>query len=197
MAPKSNQMLSMQNGTFSRSGEVIDWEYYDQATLAVATTVQRFFTIGLGSGATPKTLDVTNLTVGGMIPAGQRFVIKRLKLFYTTSAAIGTAAVQNIYSMLNQTTLEFLIPGKDSIFQCTLNNILGSSTNIALTPTAAGDNIPLNMPRFHGIYPLNTPIVLAAMTPFEVRVTHQTAVAAALAGHLLKISLCGELSRLS
>jgi hypothetical protein len=189
------QLSDLQRGTYGVGGEVLDYEWYDTATLAAATTVHHLFSVGLGGGATPKTLDATNLNVGGAVPQGQNWTVKRIKAFFSTNAAVGTAAVQNLYTMLERTTLEFIIPGKDNLLACTLNIIMGTATQFALTPTVAGDNIPVIQPKYHGIYPLSVPIVLAALTPFEIRLTHQTAVAAALADCRLKISLSGVLRR--
>lgn len=186
---------NLQQGTYGAEGEKLDWTYYDANPLAVATLTNRYFTNPLGSGG--KTLAQTNLTQAGAIPQGQHMTIRAIKIFYRTAAAKATADVQSFYTMLEQTTVSVKLQNKETMGQWTLQELLGAATLFALTPTAVGDNIPLILPKYHGVYPLNNPIVLAALTPFEVTVQHHTAVAAALAADILKIGLAGTLVRIS
>jgi hypothetical protein len=81
--------------------------------------------------------------------------------------------------------------------QWTLQEVMGANSLIALTPTAAGDNIPVIQPKFHGVFPLNKKIVLAALTPFEVTVQHHAAPGATTANDRLKVALSGILTRVS
>lgn len=196
-------LKNLERGTHSAAGEVLDWTYFDTLTVS-ATLSTNLFQVALGQGATPKTLDKTNMTVGGMIPTGQRFTIHRIKMTYISQSAYwasaGTANVQYWYSMLTQSTLEFKIPGKDSILTVRLDEILGASTLVADVPTVSGDNIPMIQPRYHGIFPLNKPIILAENTSFGVLITHQTAPNAGLyntTGDMIKIGLNGILERRS
>lgn len=186
---------NLQQGTYGVEGEKLDWTYYDSNPLAVATLTNRFFTNPLGAGG--KTLAQTNLTQAGQIPQGQNHTVRAIKVWYRSAAAKGTAAVQDLYTMLEQTTVSIKLQNKETMGQWTLQELMGASLLFALTPTVAGDNIPVIQPKFHGIFPLNTPIVLAALTPFEVTVQHHTAVAATLATDILKIGLAGTLVRVS
>lgn len=182
-------------GTYGLEGERLDWTYYDTATLAAATATHRLFTNPLGSGG--KTLDQTNLTQAGQIPQGQQLQVKAVKVMYRTSAVKATAALVSFYDMLAQTTVSIKLANKETMGQWSLQELLGAATLFALTPTVAGDNIPMILPKYHGIFPLNTKIILAALTPFEVTLTHHVAVNAALAGDQLKIGLSGTLIRVS
>jgi len=185
----------LQTGTYGLEGERLDWTYYDTVTLAAATLTTRLFTNPLGTAG--KTLDLTNLTQAGNIPQGQQLQVKAVKIFYKSAAVKATAAVQSFYDMISQTTVSIKLANKETMGQWTLQELLGASTLFALTPTAAGDNIPLIQPKYHGIFPLNNKIILAALTPFEVTVVHHVAVNAALAGDFLKVGLAGTLIRVS
>jgi len=193
--PTPSVLNRLQRGTFGSGGEKLDWSYWDTFVLSTATSVFRLFVNPLGAGG--KTLSDTNMTSSGQMPQGQHFTIHALKLFYIGNAAAATADVNTYYAYLRATTLEFIIPGKYTVGQWTLMELMGASSLFALTPTAAGDNIPLIQPRFHGVFPLNTPITLAALTPFEVQVTCQVASGAALDGDRLCVSLNGKLLRSS
>lgn len=190
-----SNLARLATGSYSAGGEVLDKTLYDSAALLSTTTVHRLFTIPLGQGG--KTLDRTNATVGGMMPQGQNLAVRAIKFFYVTVGALATADVQTLYTFLRTCTAEVLIPGKDALWQGTLLELSGISVAAAMTPTAAGDNIPFVSPRFHGIMPINTPIVLAALTPFEVRLTCNTASGAALDGDFVYVGLTGTLQRAS
>jgi len=183
---------NLQQGTYGIGGEMVDWTYYDTAILAAATLVHRLFTAPLSSA---KTLDITNMTQAGQVPQGQRLTVRNIKCMFSSNAAIGTATIQKVYDVFSKTVIELLIPGKDALLQVTLQELMGNASMVAVTPTTAGDNVNINRPRFHGIFPLNQPLVLAALTPFEIRITHVTAVDAAVADCRLKIGLNGILRR--
>lgn len=182
-------------GSYGTQGDMLDWSYYDEAVIAVATLTHRLFTNPLGSSG--KTLDQTNLTVAGQIPQGQKLITHAIKVMYTSNAAKTTAAIQEFYTLLARTTISIKLQNKETMGLWTLQELLGAATLVAATPTVAGDNIPIIQPKFHGVFPLNKKLVLAALTPFEVTVTHHAAPGATTAGDRLKVSLSGILSRIS
>lgn len=192
---RKEALETLQTGSYGVEGEKLDWTYYDTAILAAATQVHRLFTNPLGAGG--KTLDQTNLTIAGQIPQGQQIITRAIKVMYRSVAVKGTAALQSLYDLLATTTVQVKLQNKETMGIWTLQELLGSATLFALTPTVAGDNISQIQPKYHGIFPLNTPIVLAALTPFEVTVTHHVAVAAGLANDQLKIGLSGTMIRIS
>jgi hypothetical protein len=192
--PRQGTLERLQQGTHGAGGEIIDWSYYDTIVVAAGTTSHSMFSVPR-SAAKPQHL--TNMLLGGQMPNGQRHTVHAIKFMYTTSAVRGSALVQNYYDLLNQSTIEFFIPGKDSLLTVTLMELAGMASNFALTPTVAGDNVDVNRPRFHGIFPLNSPIILAGQTTFEVRLTHWVAAAAALNGDFIRLSLNGKLERAS
>jgi hypothetical protein len=196
MAKRTGNLARLAKGTYSEGGEVLDKELYDSAVLAAATLVHRLFTVPIGGGG--KTLDRTNNTVGGMMPMGQNLSIRALKLYYVSVGAFATVDIQVFYTFLRTCSVEILIPGKDAVWNGTLMHILGAPVLAAITPTVAGDSLPFaQSAAFRGIIPLNTPIVLAAMTPYEVRLTCNTASGAGLDGDFVYVSLCGTLQRAS
>lgn len=182
-------------GTYGTEGDELDWSYYDEAIIAVATLTHRLFTTPLGSGG--KTLDQTNLTIAGQIPQGQLLDVRAIKVMYTSGAAKATVGVQDLYTLLTRTTVTIKLQNKESMGQWTLQELMGANSLVALTPTAAGDNIPLIQPKFHGVFPLNKKIVLAALTPFEVTIAHHAAPGATTANDRLKIALAGILTRVT
>jgi len=192
---REQALLNTQVGTYGTEGEQLDFSYYDEATIAAATLTHRLFTNPLGSGG--KTLDQTNLTLAGQIPQGQLLDVRAIKIMYTSNAVKGTAALQDLFTLLTRTTVSIKLANKESMGQWTAQELMGSALQFAITPTNAGDNIAQLQPKFHGIFPLNKKIILAALTPFEVTVIHHAAPAATLEDDRFKISLSGILTRVS
>lgn len=197
MSASARQLVGMQRGTYGSGGEKLDWTYYDRFILdgTTPTLEHRLFTIPLGQAG--KTLADTNLTQSGMIPQGQHFTVHALKPMILGITTMPTIDVHLLYTILERLTVEIILPGKDSMGTWTWQEIQGCCTMIDLTPTVPGDNIPLIQPRYHGIFPLNTPLTLAALTPFEVRCRHHAAPSADLDGMKFKLGLSGTLRRSS
>lgn len=194
-----NALQSLQRGSYSNLGEKLDYSYYDTLTIAAAGTEFSLFQNPIGSGATPKTLSDTNMTMGGMIPQGQKLRIRAIRAEYLTHAVKATADIIILYNWLRAVTVRFFITGKDALYSKPLTELMGIPILFNVTPTAAGDNLLISsMGRFLGINVLNVPITLAAMTNFEVRINYPTALGAvSIVGDFLRISLGGILVRAS
>jgi len=185
-------LLNQQSGTFDSRGERLDWTYYDSQDLAVAVTEFTLFQAGLGTAG--KTLADTNMPQNGQIPQGQKFKIHNISVFLSTPR-LASADIVSLNTLLMETSTEFQIVNKRPMGQWTLAQLMGAPLLAPLTPAVAGDNEPFSsVGRFVGVYPINVPITLAALTPFGVKVVHHTAVAAALATTVLRVCLNGVLS---
>jgi hypothetical protein len=188
-------MQQLQDGAFGGDADVKQYSIYDTQLVINAAVTQRYFTNQLGSplGAGVKTLADTNMTTAGVMPQGQHFSAMAIQVMYTTAAAKATADVQSLYTFMNETTVELIRASKYTMWQGKLGELMGDALKFAMVPTVAGDNIPLNQPRFTGIYPLNEPIVFPALIGIEAEVTNHVVPAAALADDKLCISLQGLL----
>jgi hypothetical protein len=194
MSQDIQNVQALQAGGYGAGGDVLDWSFYDTEVITVANVVNRLF---IAPQSATKTKDFTNMITSGVMPSGYRHTVRAIKTFYTTHAALATASVQALFTLLKTSWLELITGGTKVVLELTLQEAFGASLLAAVTPTAAGDNLPFPQPRFHGIFPLNYPLPISANMPFEVKVTHSAAIAAALAGDWLMISLAGKLERLS
>lgn len=179
-------------GTYSAGGDAIDWSYYDTNEVPSATGAVRYFVNPIGQNG--KTLADTNMIAAGQIPKAQHHLVTHIKTFYCSAETHGTSDLQAYYTLLKQTTVEVVIANKYYYGQWCLQELLGAASLFAIEPTAAGDNISQIQPRFHGIFPLNTPIPLAENTNFELRVTYHATPGEYLVEDLLMLSLYGKLS---
>lgn len=197
MAKKRNALQKLQDASaYSRTAaEVLDFSYYDTISVLSTILTHRYYVVPLGQAG--KTLADTNMVLAGLLPQGQNMTVKAIKIFYTTDSAFATADLQLFYTMIKNTTLEFIVPGKENLGQWNLQEIIGQSTMIPVIPTVAGDNIPINQPRWHGVFPLNRSIRIGATQAFEVRLQHHVAPDASLDGNKMMVSLYGKLIRMS
>lgn len=195
MAKSQIQKLADKGAYSSSASEKLEWSYYDTVSLVSTTLVHRYFVNPIGSGG--KTLADTNFTLAGQLPQGQNFTFHAIKVFYWADAQYATANILQFYQLLYETTVEIIITGKDSMGTWTLIELLGASTLTGLTPTVGGDNEPIILPSFKGIYPLNIPIQIGGTGSIELRMTHQVAPNAALDGDKVRLSLQGKLVRAS
>jgi len=188
------QKMSESSSYSKKSAEVLDYSYYDTMALS-ATNTNRLFVIPLGQAG--KTKSDTNFTLAGTLPQGQNFKIFVLKLFYLSQVARSTAELLMWYKMLFETTIEFRIPGKDSMGIWTLAEAFGLPALFNLVPTNGGDNIPMIQPAITGKILFNNPLKIGSVQSFEIIVEHTVPVNPALYTDKLKISLNGRLIRLS
>lgn len=185
-----NQMLQSGSYVNDVTGSR-DFSYYDDMVIAAAVGTTTLFRNPIGVGG--KTLADTNMVTAGILPSTQKLTVKAIKVFYATVDAFATVDLQAFYTMLRSTTFELQVSNKPVDIQLNLMELFGISLAAAFTPTVAGDNLPMILPRFHGIFPLNRPIVLQGNVQFEVRMSHWVAPGAGLVGDFLFISLNGDL----
>jgi len=190
---RANALEKLQIGSYGTEGNETDWTYYDTLIMAAATAQHRMFTDPLGAGG--KTYAMTNLTVAGQIPQAQMMEVMAIKVMYTSSAAKVVADLETLFLMLNNTTLALKLSNKDHTFIYTLQELLGTALQFDVAPIAPVLAWSQPQPKFHGIFPLNKKVVLAALTPFEVQIVHHVAPGAALNGDFLRVGLAGILTR--
>lgn len=191
------RMAALQNtqtGMYGTQGDAIDWTYWDAVTIDPLVLEHRMF-VEPQSGTKP--LWLTNMVNSGQIPQGQKLTVGAIKVFYGSRAAKATADVTSLYQTLEQTTIDIQLGNKSSYGQWRLQELLGAASLFDLVPTAAGDNIPLIQPRFHGIFPLNIPIVIAAVGTFHIELRHWIAPDEALEDDKIWIGLAGILEKVS
>lgn len=190
---RQSTLSKLQVGSYGTEGDEAEWTYYDRIILATATLNHRMFTNPVGAGG--KTLADTNLQVAGQIPQAQSMEVSAIKVMYASSAVKDETDLQLLYDMFDETTVAIKLSNKEYTGIWSLQELLGACLLWQMTPSTAGDNIPQILPKFHGIFPLNRKIVLAALTPFEVTITHHVAANTALDGDHLRIGLSGILTR--
>ena len=183
-------------GSYSdKEANVIDWTYWDSLILASGTNNHRLFTIPFGQAG--KTKAQTTWINANNLPQGQSFDGYALKIFYRGIAARDSENVQMIYDVLFNTVATIKVPGKDSLGEWLLAELMGLSMGVHLIPTVGGDNIPLALPKFTGVFPLNKKLTIGSNQTIEIDITHYVTPNAELDGDKIYIGINGLLLRLS
>lgn len=197
MAPRPALQRLADDSAYSKvAAERLDWTYWDSFSMLSTTLIHRMFVDPLGSGG--KTLAQTNMTKGGALPQGQNMRIKAIKFEYMNYGGVWDETdLLNWFKMIVDTTISIKIPGKDSLGQWTLSEIMGISLMAQITPSVAGDNISQPQTKFVGIFPLNKAIKWGAIQSYEIEVTHHVAPNANLDSDRVKLGMNGRLIRMS
>ncbi|RQW04070.1 hypothetical protein EH223_08495 [candidate division KSB1 bacterium] len=191
---------ALAKGTSSNYGVINDTPFYDTALCAVATTEHRLFSSGIGKpftgAAVTKMKCDTNLTSEG-IGNTERFRVKGIGISYYCISIVTNQTLLDILDTLNNTVVEFFVNNKPSQFTAPLSLVMGMNFNVVHLPTVAGDNVNSHVHSSgKAFYPINSDIVLAANTKYEVIMTHTAATVAAQAGDKIRVTLAGLWERL-
>jgi len=172
----SMALKNLQRGARTPQGESLQWGYYDTLKLSNAVRDYDFFLAGLGAnyGGVNKTEAQTNLPSSGTIPQGHRLWIYDIHVSYFSHEAKPTTFIQDLYAFIWGAWTKLGIVGKDAMLFLPLSEYVGQVLYAAITPTAAGDNLPFTQGIFKGIYPLSKPIVLPALQNFSLKLTANT-----------------------
>jgi len=199
LVPQNNNLAQ---GTYGKALNRFDHIYYDRFTVLNSVPEHNMFTTALGGNdeyGVPKTLADTNMQVGGSLPKGQRFTVHGFKIDLVTglSTALAATSIKYLYYLLADTTVQFKISGQDPVFTMDMQDMLGACTLLAFTQAATGDNIPLILPKYRGIVPINIPIVLSEQTNFGINVkhAHNGNYTSAVDGIFIKVGMVGVLER--
>jgi len=128
---KMQEAISMgRGGSYSKSRDAIKHYLYDTRIIPAATADFTFFSQPIGAvfGAGVKTINETNLTDSGKLPAGQTFLVEAISLSMiswvpTTEETPGDLA-EAWYNMLHSSVFEIRIAGRDFDFQTPGSNFV-------------------------------------------------------------------------
>jgi len=189
---------ALQTGTYRKGGDLIDWTLWDRLTLANATLRHTLFQNGIGTvvAGAARNLADTNVEGSQGIPAGSKLYVRALVLIYQSKAIKTSATMQDVHEMLQETSFNIHVRGKDSQGQWIGDELMGVPVSGVVFETTEVITHP-SIGTFAGVKLLNLPIVLAAQTYFDVQVEHHVAPSADIDDDKVKFGLAGILERLS
>jgi hypothetical protein len=208
--PPNIEQLQTYNVNRAGQPEVIWQPLYDYQTYAMAGATQMtFFQRSVGSSGT--TYADTNMTVGGMLPRPQEFLITGIQVYFKPAGAVNRSALAAATVLENwndindvifaSNFLKLFIGSKDYLTDGPLGKfppVFGISGAAAYmgTTTADMNGRATDYAKATGRYYSITPVKIPANQNFNVSLNWPTAAAAAAAG-LIGVILDGFLYRLS
>lgn len=168
--------------------DVYDATLYDEVTISDTIRETRMFQQSI---AGTKNLSQTNMRSNGFVPQGKRFTIHGIKFSYVSASLKSTTQFLDFIKLLNRTTIQFYLNGKEDFGTWTALEIAGISIACPTQDvTTSNFSTQLYEPTSR-VHPLNNAIVLASQQLFEMVLTHHTLPAMHLNGDLLKIGMIG------
>lgn len=193
-------LAALHTGTYTKQGDIIDWTLWDRFVLNNAVLQHTMFQDGRGSvvAGAARTLADTSVEGSQAIPQGSKLYVRAIVLILQPKAMLTEATYQNHMAMLQETTMNVHVRGKDTQGQWALDEIMAVPIAAALSHSAAGSFvIGASTPKAVGVKLLNLPIILASQVHFSVDIVHHVAPDAAIDDDLVKVGLAGILERLS
>jgi hypothetical protein len=184
----NNQTIKMQYkelfaalniGAYNGTAELIQAETYDRFTITAAdvTAARKEFKLFTGVQGTSKTIIDTNFEGSGVVPQGQHYQIKALSLVvaYQDNTPPTAAVLQELLKNLENSILRVTIANKAPTLIIPLSRLLGMSLmSMATNTTTVTDSTFRQIS--NGVYAVNIPVVLPALTSFEMAILFQDAV---------------------
>lgn len=165
--PTALQIL--EQGTYANvGGELREWSHDDTFKITAGIREYILFTTQKGTPGNPQGL--TNNPGAGMVPNSTHWAFDALQLIYSPNKQVKSQ--QEYLDMRDwffRTRLYMEIENKSPMHELRLCEIFKQTLPIVVTGAAAGDNITERSPG-DGIRPLFVPLVLAAQTPYSVRI---------------------------
>jgi len=192
----------LQKGTYGGNAEIMAWSFYDSFQLKSTANSYTLFQVPVGavdpSTGVQKKLSKTNMTGnGGSMPQAQNFEAHGIKFHIRATSPLNTAAYKKVLDVIANSTIRMKIQGKDNLLLLNCQEAMGIASLIEVVPTASGDYIQSIQPRVTGLYRLNIPVTIAALTSFELEIVHHVPVDSSLdaLGIEFMVSLEGQLVR--
>lgn len=194
------------NSQYKGKKESIGWMYWDTLQYTSAATLQLVF-----FAAQRATLDLSNMTLGGQLPAPNAFLLRGLRFFLkqrprsTAKAALGAVqpgAIDNIQQLHNTGVLQILIGAKEyGPYPLWLIpsgggafGVIASDGDVA-SPGEIQDYAISGAPDARNSFTLAVPIFIAPQINFSATLTWPAAITLAGGNTNISIGFEGDLIR--
>jgi hypothetical protein len=189
-----NRAIRLDDGTWGEGGEELHYPVYDRMRMSAASAVQSRTLFKNAVGTTREgsvlTYADTNIEKSESIPASQKWTFWKLQLWYLSSTAKSDVLIQNILDYFRTTTVRCVINSKDDIFRLPLWKFLGSPQMVSAPAVTVNSRFPQSI--YTGAWELKIPIVLQALTDWEVKIEPLVASVAGLDNDFIAFEFDGE-----
>lgn len=195
--PMLNRAIMLEDGTWGPGGDLLHYPVYDRMRMlnSLAVNARTLFKTAVGQQREGVTLTYadTNIEKSESIPSSQKWTFHRLTCFYLAEEARTDAEIASILAYFRTTTIRCIINSKDDMFRLPLWKFMGSPQMISAPAVTVNSRYPQAI--FTGSWEIKVPIVLQALTDWEVRVEPLVASAAGLDNDFIGFEFDGERAR--
>lgn len=195
--PILQRAIRLDDGTWGPGGEVLHYPVYDRMRMlnAQGTNTRSLFKTAVGQTREGNTLTPadTNIEKSESIPSSQKWTFWKFTVQYIAEETRTDAEVIDILDYMRTTTIQCIINSKDAMFKLPLWKFFGSPQLVSAPAVTVNSRYPQAM--FTGAWELKVPIVLQALTDWEVKVFPLVASAAGLDNDFLAMEFDGERAR--
>jgi hypothetical protein len=159
-------------GSYQGSRDTNDLLVWDALPFSTTQQEYSFFTQPIGSGATPKSRQSTNMIDTGKMPFGQDVVVRAIGFHYVPKVVDTTLTtrVQAFYTVMEESYVQFQIIGREFEFESPgdgwLPNVAISSS---ITGTQGVSHARIGDFQYHGWYVLKQPVPVTMLVSFRLR----------------------------
>lgn len=185
--PLDNDAMNLNGGTWGLGGEDLDYPVYDRVLMdsTIAAGVPRTMfnqAVGTDREGVKLTYADTNIEAPN-VPNSQKFGFKKLYVVYMGAAVRDQAGFQLILNYFRQSTIRFNIDSKADMFRLPMWRFAGA-LQVVVAPAATIDT-KIPSPMWTGIWEIQVPLILQALTIFKLVLEPQAASDAVLNGDKL------------
>jgi len=192
-----NRAVRLDDGTWGEGGELLHYPIYDRMRMlnSQGVNTRSLFKNAVGTTREGNNLTYadTNIEKSESIPSSQKWTLWKMTVFYIAEETRTDAEIVAILDYFRRTTVRLIINSKDDMFRLPLWKFMGSPQLVSAPAATINSRYPNAL--FTGAWELKVPIVLQALTDWEVRVEPLVASAAGLDNDFIGIEFDGERAR--
>ncbi len=195
--PSINRDINLNQGTWGLGGESLQYPVYDRMrmlnSLAVGTRTLFNTAVGQQRENVVLTFADTNIEKSESIPSSQKWIFRKITVGYVASEVRTDAEIVSILDYMRTSTFRLNINSKDDMLRLPLWMFFGSPQLVSAPAATINSSSPHAL--FTGVFTLEIPIVLQALTDWKILVEPLVASAAGLDNDFLTFIIDGERAR--
>jgi hypothetical protein len=195
--PSICRAIQLADGTWGEGGEVLHAPAYDRMRFLNSTGVnaRSLFKTSVGQQRDGVTLTFadTNVEKSESVPTSQKWTFWGLNVYFLPIITPTDAQILLFLNYVRTTTIRCIIHSKDDMFRVPLWKFFGANQMISAPAVTVNSRFP--QPVFTGTFAFNIPVVLQALTDWELKVEPLVASDAALDNCFLGFEFDGRRDR--
>jgi len=195
--PSINRDINLNYGTWGAGGESLQYPIYDRMRMLNSQAVNPRTLFNTAVGGTREgsvlTFADTNIEKSESVPSSQKWILRKLTVGYIAEETRTDAEIVAILDYMRRTTFRININSKDDMLRMPMWAFFGSPQLVSAPAATINSRYPQAL--FTGVFTLEIPIVLQALTDWKIIVEPLVASAAGLDNDFLTFVIDSERAR--